>query len=138
MFKSARPVFAAGKEREMNYQLRLRAHLESIEDSKLYIAAASYYRLTVNGRFAYYGPARAAIGHARVDVVDLSNFDSASGKNEIIIEVAGYYCQSHSTVRQDSFVQAEVRRGDNVLGATNENGGFEAYRNCHRVQKADR
>ena len=138
MFKSARPVFAAGKEKEMNYQLVLRAFLDSLEGTKLYITAASFYRLTVNGKFAYYGPARAAIGHARVDVVELSSFDNGSGNNEIVIEVVGYFCQSLSTVRQESFVQAEVRNGEDVLVATDINGGFEAYRNCHRVQKADR
>ena len=37
MFKSALPVFASGKEREMNYQLLLRTHLDSLSDSKLYI-----------------------------------------------------------------------------------------------------
>ena len=141
MFKTARPVFAKGKEKEMNYQLLLKASLSSLKDVKLYITASSFYRLTINGSFAFFGPARAAIGHARVDVVDLSDYDSKNGdkNNDIIIEVAGYYCKSLATVRQLSFVQAELRCGEEVLLATGENRpDFEAFCNVQRKQKADR
>ena len=134
-FKSALPVFEAGKEKEMNYSLILRESTPSLKKAVLYITAVSFYRLSVNGRFVTFGPARTAKGYARVDVIELDKYDR-DGENEIIIELAGYYCGSLATVRQPSFVQAELRMGDDVILATGKD--FTAYRYDRRVQKAER
>ena len=72
MFKKAIPVFASGKESELNYHIVLRAEAESLKDTALFISAFSFYRLTVNGEFVSFGPARAAKGYARVDEIPLS------------------------------------------------------------------
>ncbi len=135
MFKQAVPVFATGKEREMNYTLLLRADAEDLRGTKLYITAASFYRLTVNGKFVAFGPARAAGGYARVDELSLGKYNRKGG-NEIVIEVAGYACRSLSTVRQDSFVVAELRRGEEVLLHTGRD--FTGYRSAQRVQRVER
>lgn len=136
MFKKALPVFAAGKENELNYQLIAFAKADSLKGAKMYITAASFYRLWVNGEFAFFGPARAAKGFARVDIVDLEKFDRENGKNEILIEVAGYACGSLATIRQPSFLQAEIRIGDEVILATGED--FCGYANAQRLQKVER
>ena len=135
MFKKALPVFAAGKEKELNYQLIVSAETDSLKGAKIYLTAVSFYRLWVNGEIVFFGPARAAKGFARVDVVDLDKFAKV-GKNKIVIEVAGYACGSLATVRQPSFVQAEVRVGDEVILATGED--FRGYRNVQRLQKVER
>ena len=137
MFKKAIPVFAEGKDKEMNYQLILRAEVGSLRDCVLYVTAFSFYRLTVNGCFVSFGPARTAKGYARVDEIDLGAYHKEE-KNEIVIEVAGYYCKSLSTVKQPSFVVAEVRRGEEILLATGRAGDFAGYRSCYRLQKAER
>lgn len=135
MFKKALPVFAAGKEKELNYQLIVSAEADSLKGAKIYLTAVSFYRLWVNGEIAFFGPARAAKGFARVDIVDLDKY-AKEGTNRIAIEVAGYACGSLATVRQPSFVQAEVRVGDEVLLATGED--FCGYRNVQRLQKVER
>ena len=135
MFKKAYPVFAAGKEKELNYTLLLRGRTESLVGSTLYVTAASFYRLTVNGRFVAFGPARTAAGYARVDKLSLGKYHREGG-NEIVIEVAGYACRSLSTVKQDSFVVAELCRGEEVLLATGRD--FDGYRSAHRQQKVER
>ncbi len=135
MFLQAVPVFAKGKEKEMNYTLLLRDSVESLKGCKLYVTAASFYRLSVNGRFVAFGPARTAGGYARVDELLLSKYHREGG-NEIVIEVAGYACRSLSTVKQDSFVVAELRRGDAVLLATGRD--FVGYRSAQRVQRVER
>ena len=135
MFKQATPVFAAGKEKELNYTLLLRARAEDLRGTKLYITAASFYRLSVNGRFLAFGPARTAGGYARVDEHALGRYNRKGG-NEIVVEVAGYACSSLSTVRQDSFCVAELRRREEVLLATGRD--FEGYRSPYRVQKCER
>lgn len=136
MFLKAIPVFAEGKDKEQNYQLMLRAEAESLLDTVLYITAFSFYRLTVNGRFVSFGPARAAGGYARVDEISLGEYNVLGKANEIVIEVAGYYCNSISTVKQPSFICAELRRGEQVVLATGED--FEGYRSCRRMQKVER
>jgi len=136
MFKQAIPVFATGKENEMNYTLLLRATCAELRGCKLYITAASFYRLFVNGRFVAFGPARTAGGYARVDELALGRYGKKMGENEIVIEVAGYGCKSLSTVKQPSFAVAELRRGEEVLLCTGRD--FEGYVSAHRVQCVDR
>lgn len=136
MFQLAVPVFAEGKETEKNYQLLLRAETGDLTDAVLYVTAFSFYRLTVNGTFVSFGPARAAEGYARVDEIPLSAYAAPSGKNEIVLEVAGYYCHSLSTVCQPSFVVAELRKGKDVLLYTGRD--FEGYCSCRRLQKTER
>ena len=135
MFKQAIPVFATGKENEMNYTLLLRACCEDLKKCVLRVSAASFYRLAVNGRFVAFGPARTAGGYARVDEIALGRYNRAGG-NEIVIEVAGYACKSLSTVKQPSFTIAELCRGEEVLLATGRD--FKGYVSAHRVQKCDR
>lgn len=137
MFRQAIPVFAAGKDKEKNYQLILRASAKDLTESALRITAFSFYRLTVNGRFVAFGPARTAKGYARVDEIDLSLYHT-EGDNEIVIEVAGYYCNSLSTVKQPSFVVAELTKKDEVLLATGREGDFEGFCSCRRLQKVER
>ncbi len=136
MFKKAIPVFAEGKERELNYHLTLRAETDSLAGVELYVTAFSFYRLTVNGRFVAMGPARTAGGYARVDIIPLEKYNAVGRKNEIIIEVTGYNCRSLSTVQQTSFVAAELRKGEDVLLYTGRD--FSGYRSAHRVQKTER
>ena len=83
MFKKAVPVFAKGKEWEKNTHIMLRAEVESLRDCTLSLAAVSFYRLIVNGKFVAFGPARAAKGYARIDIHELSSYDRLEGKNEI-------------------------------------------------------
>ncbi len=135
MFKKAIPVFAKGKERELNYQLLLREETDSLEGCELYITAFSFYRLTVNGEFVAYGPARTALGYARVDVLPLEKYQR-QGRNEIVIEVAGYACSALATVRQSSFVTAELRRGEDALLYTGRD--FRGYHSARRLQKTER
>lgn len=136
MFLKAIPVFAEQKETELNYQLILKANVEDLRNTELKVTAFSFYRLTVNGNFVSFGPARAAEGYARVDTVALGNYHIPGRMNEIVIEVAGYFCHSLSTVRQPSFVVAELTRGEEVILATGRD--FEGYCSCRRLRTVER
>ena len=136
MFSCAIPVFTEGCERTLNEQLLLRAEVSDLRDTVLLLSACSFYRLSVNGRFVAFGPARTAKGYGRVDELPLGDLDSGAGHNVIEILVAGYYCRSLSTALQPSFVVAELRRGEEVLLCTGRD--FEGYRFCHRLQKVER
>ena len=136
MFEKAIPVWIEGQSEERNSQLVLRAGVSDLKGCILRIAASTFYRLSINGDFAAFGPARAAGGYARVDCIDLSEYDSGNGVNEILIEVAGYHCHSLSTVLEKNFVVAEILTEDGVVLATGRD--FEGYLSCRRLQKAER
>ncbi len=119
----------------MNTYAVFRAVLPDLDGTVLALTAFSFYRLTVNGHFVSFGPARAGKGHARVDEIALSPYAS-EGENEILIEVAGYYCKTLSTVKQPSFLQAEVRRGETVLAATGHQ--FDCFLPPHKLQQTER
>ena len=135
MFKNAVPVFAKGISEEMNYTLVLRQEVDVLSDTKLLLTAFSFYKLSVNGKFVAFGPARTAKGYARVDEILLGDYN-VKGKNVIVIEVVGFFCRSLSTVKQPSFVIAELRRGEEVLLYTGKD--FKGYRSSQKLQKVER
>ena len=139
MFQKAVPVWVPcdREEDKLNRQLIFRETLSDLRGVSISIAAADFYRLTVNGHFVGFGPARTTKGYARVDVHDLSAYDAPEGEeNEIVIEVAGYHCGSLSTARQNSFFAAELTENGTLLKYTCRD--FPCYENCKRVRKVER
>ena len=139
LMKKALPVWAKGREKEMNLTLGFRGSFKAEEGEKvtLRIAASTLYRCFVNGEFVGSGPARAAHGYFRVDEYDLSE-RVKSGDNIVAIEVAGYNVNSYYTLDQPSFLLSEVEVGGKVVLATGGKPSFEAFRIEERVQKVER
>lgn len=131
MFRKAKRIWLKGLTREMNIQARFVARLLIPKDAKLYITGATFFKVYVDGALVHHGPAPAATGFARVDVVDLPQSETAV---PLSIEVAGYACNAYASVNQESYLIAEVASGDTVLCCTGRD--FKAYRVCAREQKA--
>ncbi len=140
-FASARPVWPAGREKEMNLFVGFRTVVDappSGESAILRVAAASLYRAWVNGRFLGHGPARGPHGWYRVDEWSLDSL-LKPGPNVIAIEVAGYSANSYYLLDQPSFLAAEVAAGGRVLAATGAGAApFRAAILPERVQKVQR
>ncbi len=68
-FRSVKPIWPAGRETEMNLSVGFSAQFDVPEagTTRLAIAAASVYRVRVNGQFVACGPARGPHGFYRVD-----------------------------------------------------------------------
>jgi alpha-L-rhamnosidase len=137
-FQAARPVWPEGKETERNLFVEFRAAFEQPEKGPvtLRLAGASLYRCFVNGQFAGHGPARAGHGFYRVDEWDLTS-KLRPGRNELVIEVAGYNANSFYLLDQPSFLQAEVVAAGRVIAATGGDGLAAGIRR-ERVQKVQR
>lgn len=139
MFINAVPIWGDYKTsyEKYNRHLVFKAEIDTLNDVSIRIAAADFYRLWVNGRFVGYGPARTARGYARVDEYALSELSNASdGRNVILLEVAGYYCKSLSTVRQDSFLCAElIKNGESVKYTGRD---FSCFEDKQRLRKVER
>lgn len=135
MFKKAKAVFIRELEKEMNVAAEFICSLDSLNQSKISIAAAYFYRLTVNGRFVAFGPARAAHGYGRVDVFDLDEY-AIEGKNAVKIEVLAYNCHSFASCYQTPYLCCEISRGTEVIAYTGRD--FSARRINSLVQKVHR
>lgn len=106
-FQKARPVWAKGRETELNVTLVFRAVCPRRSEAKLAVTGCAYYNIYVNGTFLAVGPARAAHGYRRVDILPL-NLDRE--QNEIRIIVMGYACNSFYHTDEPSFLTAEIDR----------------------------
>ncbi len=144
-FLSAAPVWAEGRETEINLQMGFRAVLDlsaeqaQAADLALRATGSTLYRCFVNGEFLGYGPARAGRGQYRVDVWPLAGRVRA-GRNVVAVEVAGYNTNSYYVLDQPSFLQAEVVAGGRALAWTGADGagGFPGTVIAERAQKVQR
>lgn len=139
LFLAAKPVWQRGEETTMNRTLTFCADLDgAAANAVLYVAGASSYIVTVNGRLIAHGPQRCAHGYYRADALPLGAH-LLPGANTIAIRVAGYNCNSFSYLDQPSFCCAEIRDGDRVLAYTAEPlHGFRASVCTARIQKVQR
>ncbi len=133
------PVWAEGREKEMNLTLGFRAVFTATNstNTNLSIAASTVYRVYLNGEFVGSGPARAGHAYYRVDQYDLSD-RVKEGENIVAIEVAGYNVNSYYTMDQPSFLQAEATVIGKVVLYTGNNDHFEAFEIKERLQKVER
>lgn len=133
MFLEAKPIWAKGKSKEKNIFLALEITFNEVSLVELHIAGICFYRVYVNDEFLCFGPARAAEGYVREDVISLPN---KKGECNVRIEAVGYYCKSISTVRQPSCLLAEIRSGETVLASTGKD--FKMYMPSTKIQKVER
>ena len=100
--------------------------------AKLQLAAWYAYRITLNGDFIGFGPARGPKGAFRPDEYDLPLQD---GVNQLQVEVAGYNCRNYYLMRQPPFFKAAVIAGNRLLATSTRD--FQAYK-LPRVEKVPR
>ena len=98
-FQKARPVWGENLTRTYNQHLGFRTDvvLEKETEICIVLAARTYYRLYINGKRKAHGPARAAKGYCRMDVIRMQ----ASGRVKIAAEVIAYdkdvkYCNDNT------------------------------------------
>lgn len=139
LMKEAVPVWAEGRETEMNLTLGFQGVFQVEKNSgfTLRITASTLYRVFLNGEFLGYGPARTAHGFFRVDEYDIGDAVK-SGENILTIEVAGYNVNTYYTLDQPSFLQAELESDGKIVLATGKHPGFRAFELTERLQKVER
>ena len=123
-FKKAIPVWAEGRENEVNLTLAFRTVIDYRKDADIRIAASTIYRLKVNGEFVGHGPCVAAHDFYRIDCYDIAPY-LHEGKNVVSIEVTGYNTESFYLLSQPSFLQAEIVSGGRAIAWTGRD--FKAY-----------
>lgn len=114
-FLAARPVWPAAARGAINRLAGFRALIPSGAAVTVRLAAASLYRLRVDGQWIGHGPARTAHGHAVVDAYDLA---AAEHPRVLAVEVCGYHANGYWLIEQPAFLCAEVLRDGTVIAAT--------------------
>lgn len=130
-FKKAVPVWASGRELEVNLTLAFREVIDYHKDADIRIAASTIYRLRVNGEFVGHGPCVAAHDYYRIDCYDIAPY-LHEGRNVVSVEVTGYNTESFYLLSQPSFLQAEIVSGGKVIAYTGRD--FKGYDLQQRVQ----
>lgn len=139
-FRTATPVWAAGRAELMNDNVLFRGSFKSSKGNpcSLALTGSTCYRVRLNGDFVAFGPARGPKGMFRVDRIDLSR-RLKDGVNVVEIDVQGANVNSYEYMDQPSFLQAEVVSGEDVLLATGVGeSGFELYDRQERIRKVPR
>lgn len=97
------------------------------------LAAASIYRMFVNGELIGYGPARAAHGYSRVDHY---NFSEYAGKQvRAVIEVFASNINTFYIVDELPFFSAELSRNGQIMAEATD---FTAYHLTDRITQIQR
>ena len=139
-FQSAQPLWPTGRDHEMNRTVAFQVTVDRPTHTPviLSMAASTLYRLTINGAFRSWGPARGPHAFYRVDVLDITD-QLKPGPNVILIEVACYNINSFWTLNQPSFLQAEITSRGSVLASTQGQGlQFSASITDTRLQRVQR
>jgi alpha-L-rhamnosidase len=135
MIQKAIPIFPVGMQDEMNILTSFEATTSDLRNAVIHICAADFYRLFVNGQFVAFGPARAAKGYAREDVIDLTSYH-CDGENKIEIQLMHYFCGNFISNMQPGYLLCEVERNGEILLATGYD--FTCWLNHTREQKVPR
>ena len=138
-FDVAESVWPAGLEQEMNTLIAFKAafDLNAGEKPVLKLVAWYSYRVKLNGTFVAFGPARGPKGFFRPDELDLAKA-AKPGRNDLVVEVAGYNVPNFYLMEQSPFFKAEVVVDGKVRTASRATGSdFSAIR-LPRVQKVPR
>ncbi len=131
-FERAKPVWAkGGGEKNLTCLFSVRICRGTY---RLKITACNFYRIFRNGVFFAYGPARAAHGYARVDEYEMC----AQADENIVVEVAGYRCNSFYALNEQPFLQAELLKEGRVVLCTAPGGDFSCSFLKERLQKVAR
>lgn len=134
-FELAKPIWANGKEEELNCCLFFRTIINKKGLCKINVTANNFYRIFINGKLKFYGPSRDAHFYYRVDEYKVNLNQS---KNIIVIEVSGSNCYSFYTTNTRPFLLCEIKDEDNnVLSYTSDNE-FLTFNNDTRIRKVTR
>lgn len=98
---------------------------------RLNLTCSCIYRLTVNGKFIGYGPARTAHGYSKVDSYSID----LDGDVVIVVETVNYNVNSYYLIMQDAYFTASLEKDDKTI-ATSED--FICYDLTDRIKKVQR
>ncbi len=132
-FQKAVPVWLKNEEKSLNSICAFCVMFGELKSAELYITANNCYKVYLNGEFLGFGPARAAHGHYRIDVLPLKNLKK---QNVLFIEAAGYNTMNYWVLDMPAFLQAEIMENGEARHWTGKD--FYVRRYTERLRKVSR
>ena len=108
-FIKAKPIYPINYKEEMNVSFFFVCEFTCENYSYIKITGNNIYRIFSNGKLIGVGPARCAHDYYRVEEYELEK-----GFNRLVIELAGYNCNSYYFLNTTPFIQAEVVSNNQV------------------------
>lgn len=139
-FKVAKPIWLQDRNKVMNDFAGFRAVFSTDEPKDVVLICTGHtaYRIYVNGKYLGYGPARGPHGFFRVDEWHLDPLLN-KGTNIVAIEAVSYNVNGYGITNQPGFIQAEIRKGNQVLSATgSEDKPFIGFDLTYKLRKVER
>lgn len=121
-------VWAKNLSESKNITLAFRLKFNSKKKFTMCLAAASFYRLYLDGQFIAFGPQRAAKGYARKSCFTLD------GKC-LVVEVESIFVETFWCIKQSPFFACDVKCSDETVYSTFD---FECLLLTDRIQKVQR
>lgn len=134
-FNFAKPIWAKGKENELNSSLFFKTIIKNSGIYKLIITANNFYRVYINGKMKYYGPSRDAHFRYRVDEYKLK---FSKQNNIIVVEVSGYNCFSFYSTNTTPFLLCEILDCKQEALSYTGDSNFLIFNNDTRIRKVTR
>ena len=131
-FIKAKPIYPINYKEEMNVSFFFVCEFTCENYSYIKITGNNIYRIFSNGKLIGVGPARCAHDYYRVEEYELEK-----GFNRLVIELAGYNCNSYYFLNTTPFIQAEVVSNNQVLVFSG-SSKFKCYLNNTRLKKVTR
>ncbi len=135
-FRLARPVFAQGLDGMMNVTLMLKASAPGVCDAVFAAAGHCDYQIFVNGKFVFWGPARAGRDFYRIDRIPVGKYLTEK-ENDVTVFLYSYACHSYEYLDSPGFFCAELLCGDEVLIPTG-GDGWKTYAYPEKVREVQR
>lgn len=137
IFVKAKPIWGSGLEEEKNITLGLYKKVTAkTGKAVLAVATSGFYKVFLNGKFLFFGPARCAHGYYRADEIAI---DLKEGDNHIAIQVVNYFINSFYLPCQRGFIQAELTENGVLLAATGvDTNDFKLVQLNERIKKIQR
>ena len=124
-------VWGNGLTEEYNCNLAFCYSFELYGNFTLKLTCSGIYRLTVNGKFIGYGPARTAHGYSKVDEYSLF----ANGKTVVVAETVNYNVNSYYLIKQSGYFTALMESKGKIIAVSD---NFTCYLLNDRIQKVQR
>lgn len=121
-------------EEKQNVELCFCCHIERYEEAKLVLVAKDVYNLFINGRFAAYGPSRAAKGYSRIERLDISSYLTEE-ENDVAVYVQSNYTDTLSFAKEKPLFGACICTSGKVVRET---ADFQCYKMTDKLCRVER
>ena len=116
-----------------NYEICLTKTVKKLKNVRLKIITKNVYNLYINGKFVSFGPARAALGYARMDDISIDSF-LFDGENVISIYFLNVGAKTLCFPDGEPYLGCELVSDEISFDAKN----FDCYLMNDRIDKAER